>query len=98
MLFAFDGTWNKDNPGNEHDTNVAWFANGYTENSLYIPGVGTRFGILGQAVGGMTGAGGRTRVDEAMRRLATNLETGDEIIDVVGFAAALRSPSISATR
>ena len=86
MLFAFDGTWNKDNPGNEHDTNVCWFANGYTEKSLYIPGVGTRFGMLGQAVGGMTGAGGRTRIDEAMRDLAINLETGDEIIDVVGFS------------
>ena len=86
MLYAFDGTWNKDKPGTEHDTNVAWFAQAYTEPSFYIPGVGTRFGILGQVVGGMTGAGGRTRVDDALRALAANLDAGDEVIDVVGFS------------
>jgi uncharacterized protein (DUF2235 family) len=86
MLFAFDGTWNKDKPGTEHDTNVGWFSQAYTGSSLYVPGVGTRFGILGQVVGGITGAGGRTRIHDALDALEASLENGDEVIDVVGFS------------
>jgi uncharacterized protein (DUF2235 family) len=86
MLFAFDGTWNSDKAGVDQDTNVCWCARAYTGKSLYLPGVGTRFGALGQVVGGMTGAGGRTRIDEALAALSVNLDTDDDIIDVVGFS------------
>jgi uncharacterized protein (DUF2235 family) len=86
MLFAFDGTWNSDSAGTEKDTNVCWFAQAYGGKTLYLPGVGTRFGAIGHAIGGMTGAGGRTRIDEALDALAASLDDGDDTVDVVGFS------------
>lgn len=35
MLYGFDGTWNQDKPGTEHDTNVLWFSNAYTKEPTY---------------------------------------------------------------
>lgn len=86
-LYAFDGTWNSDKPGAEQDTNVFRFNQVYEDpNSRYVAGVGTRFRLLGQLVGGFTGAGGRTRVDEMMQALLENLDAGHEVIDIVGFS------------
>jgi uncharacterized protein (DUF2235 family) len=85
-LYAFDGTWNSDKPGSQHDTNVLWFRRAYTGECFYREGVGTRFGPFGQVLGGMTGAGGHTRVHEALQQLALNFEGGDTVIDVVGFS------------
>ncbi len=85
-LYAFDGTWNMDRPGTERDTNVLWFANAYAGESFYQKGVGTRFGKLGRIVGGITGAGGRSRVRKARKRLAANFKRGDTTIDIVGFS------------
>jgi uncharacterized protein (DUF2235 family) len=87
MLFAFDGTWNMDKPGADVDTNVVWFRNAYQQQVFYWPGVGTRFDIAGRVVGGITGAGGHTRVHEALQSLNQALDAGHESeIDVVGFS------------
>lgn len=88
MLFAFDGTWNIDKPGADSDTNVVWFRNAYQQQVFYWPGVGTRFDIAGRVVGGITGAGGHTRVHEALQSLSQALDAGhdDAEIDVVGFS------------
>jgi uncharacterized protein (DUF2235 family) len=86
MLYAFDGTWNSDKPGAQHDTNVLWFKQAYTGDCFYREGVGTRFGSFGQALGGITGAGGHTRVFEALQQVETNLAAGDSAIDIVGFS------------
>src|SRR5438270_11329190 len=56
-LYAFDGTWNSDKPGTEKDTNVVWFHDAYTGPKHYWSGVGTRLGLAGKLVGGITGAG-----------------------------------------
>jgi uncharacterized protein (DUF2235 family) len=85
-LYAFDGTWNSDKPGAERDTNVLWFLQAYTDRTFYRPGVGTRLGPFGQVLGGITGAGGFTRVEEGLEQLMQNMAAGDEIIDVVGFS------------
>jgi uncharacterized protein (DUF2235 family) len=85
-LYAFDGTWNSDKPGAEHDTNVLWFSQAYTDRVFYRPGVGTRFGLFGRMLGGITGAGGRTRIDEALEQLTQNIESGDPVIDIIGFS------------
>jgi uncharacterized protein (DUF2235 family) len=85
-LYAFDGTWNTDKPGTESDTNVLWFHDAYKGPRFYRQGVGTRFGPFGHVLGGMTGAGGRTRIEEALTQLALNVSNGDTIIDVVGFS------------
>jgi uncharacterized protein (DUF2235 family) len=85
-LYAFDGTWNGDKPGSQHDTNVLWFRRAYTKECFYREGVGTRFGPFGQVLGGMSGAGGHTRVHEALQQLEANLGSGDTDIDVVGFS------------
>ena len=85
-LYAFDGTWNSDQPGSDQDTNVVWFRRAYTGSAFYWPGVGTRFRKLGRVIGGMTGAGGRSRVEEAMVQLRESLDAGDQEIDVVGFS------------
>ena len=85
-LYAFDGTWNSDKPGSQHDTNVLWFRRAYTNECFYREGVGTRFGPFGQVLGGMTGAGGHTRVHEALQQLELNFAAGDTVIDIVGFS------------
>lgn len=85
-LYAFDGTWNSDKPGADKDTNVVWFRDAYQGTVRYQPGVGTRFGAAGKVLGGMTGAGGRTRVRRALEALAENFAAGDTTIDVVGFS------------
>jgi uncharacterized protein (DUF2235 family) len=85
-LYAFDGTWNSDKPGSQHDTNVLWFKEAYAGNCFYREGVGTRFGPFGQVLGGITGAGGHTRVHEALQQFADNVTAGDSTIDIVGFS------------
>lgn len=87
-LYAFDGTWNKDKPGARNDTNVRKLAEAYQPQGQvhYIEGVGVRFGILGRIAGGITGAGGRKRVEEAWSALKKNVAKGDANIDVVGFS------------
>jgi hypothetical protein len=75
-LYAFDGTWNRDKPGSEEDTNVVWFKEAYDGPVSYQKGVGTRAGKLGRVVGGITGAGGRTRVRDALNALRVNLRSG----------------------
>ena len=52
----------------------------------YQPGVGTRFGHLGRLIGGITGAGARTRVERALAKARTNIGGGDTTVDIVGFS------------
>jgi uncharacterized protein (DUF2235 family) len=85
-LYAFDGTWNKEKAGTEKDTNVARFCTAYQGRVEYQKGVGTRFGRGGQVVGGIAGAGGRSRVLSALRVLRQNFSAGDKTIDIVGFS------------
>jgi len=86
-LYAFDGTWNRDEIDDERDTNVSRFLAAYAEpgiEHLYVQGVGTKLGWLGKVVGGVTGAGGWGRVLGARRHLEEHWR-GEEIV-VVGFS------------
>lgn len=87
-LYAFDGTWNRDKPGSDADTNVLKFAQAYRPQSavLYQAGVGTRLGLAGRIAGGITGAGARTRVKEALAAARKNFRDGDTAIDIIGFS------------
>lgn len=85
-LYAFDGTWNKDEPDEGEDTNVVKFAESYTEETCYRPGVGTRFGKLGKLLGGVTGAGGKQRLNEMLKELESNFADGDQTVDIIGFS------------
>ena len=85
-LYAFDGTWNEDDPKNKKDTNVVWFRNAYTGPKRYWEGVGTRFSVVGKVVGGLTGAGGHDRIREALVELTKNFLAGDRTVDIVGFS------------
>jgi uncharacterized protein (DUF2235 family) len=93
-LYAFDGTWNVDKPGTEHDTNVVWFHDAYNGPKHYYKGVGTRFGEFGRVLGGVTGAGGRDRVKDALAAFdvdhrngsTVDPSTGRTAIDIVGFS------------
>ena len=85
-LYAFDGTWNEDKPGTEDDTNVVWIRDAYKQGTFYQKGVGTKVGKTGKIIGGITGAGGRSRVKKARKKLASNFAKGDTTIDIVGFS------------
>jgi uncharacterized protein (DUF2235 family) len=85
-LYAFDGTWNSDKPNNEKDTNVVWVYNAYNGKKRYWAGVGTRFGVVGKFVGGITGAGGHDRIREGLVELTKNFAAGDTVVDIVGFS------------
>lgn len=86
-LYAFDGTWNADEVDDIQDTNVVRFKELYTGNNAeYLEGVGTRFGKIGEILGGLFGSGGRTRIDEMYEELCENWEKGDKEIDIIGFS------------
>ena len=92
-LYAFDGTWNsaKDNDDPQYrNTNVVRFSDAYRRrsgtNDFYVAGVGTRFGVVGRAIGGVFGAGELTRINEAYDHLCSNWAAGDRVIDVIGFS------------
>jgi uncharacterized protein (DUF2235 family) len=87
-LYAFDGTWNSDRDGTEKDTNVCKFSQACPSSTsvLYQTGVGTRFGIAGRIVGGITGAGALDRITRAIDELKKNYRKGDTDIDIIGFS------------
>lgn len=85
-LYAFDGTWNTDQPNAEKMTNVIKFRDAYAEAVFYREGVGTRFGPFGRLIGGITGAGGRERIEEGLEALSENFQKGDTTIDIIGFS------------
>ena len=89
-LYAFDGTGQTarvdDMVEDVKDTNVVNFYEAYGGAKWYVGGVGTRFGILGHAIGGVTGAGSFRRVGEGYQALCANWERGDKVIDIVGFS------------
>jgi|GEM_PF-1149556 len=89
-LYAFDGTGQSatvdDKVEQENETNVARFYAAHTEqkNSIYAPGVGTKFGPFGKLIGVPFGAGQRLKA--AYERLCKNWEAGDSHIDIIGFS------------
>ena len=86
-LYAFDGTWNEDEEIPSKDSNVVRFRDAYLgDHKKYVAGVGTRFGFLGRVIGGLFGAGGRTRTYEMYQALKQNWKNGDHVIDIVGFS------------
>ncbi len=86
-LYAFDGTWNEQEEKPVEDTNVLKFTRAYVGNAdAYLEGVGTKFGKVGQILGGVFGAGGRSRIAEMMDKLEQNYNAGDESIDIIGFS------------
>lgn len=94
-LYAFDGTWNDSSAPDEKrdfkkDTNVHRFRILYDNNNhqkvFYTSGVGTRYGVLGKYIGGVTGSGATCRVDEQFSILKKNFKKGDTDIDIVGYS------------
>ena len=86
-LYAFDGTWNSDEIDDIQDTNVVRLKELYMGNNTeYLEGVGTRFGKIGELLGGLFGSGGRTRIDEMYQELCENWQKGDKEIDIIGFS------------
>ena len=69
------------------DSNVVRFQRLYGDDrSLYIPGVGTRYGLAGKGLGGFSGAGARSRIRQAYRAVCARWLDGDHHIDVIGFS------------
>jgi hypothetical protein len=86
-LYAFDGTWNRDQFDDAEDTNVVRFREIYAGAEYeYLTGVGTRFGAVGRVLGGLFGSGGRSRIHEMYEALCENWSKGDRDIDIVGFS------------
>ena len=87
-LYAFDGTWNSEKDAGQYDrnTNVVRFKDQYAGTRFFYKGVGTRHGRLGKFFGGAFGVGGRERIEDACKDLATQFATGDRDIDIVGFS------------
>ena len=86
MLYAFDGTGNRDHVEAGQDTNVVKFRDAYNGQNLYYKGIGTRWGVPGAIVGSTTGAGGRSRVSEAYQQFKLFLSEGDPVVDIIGFS------------
>lgn len=97
-LYAFDGTGNEDRDGSDRDSNVLDFFRGYDGGpmnddpaielgSLYLKGIGQRARtFVGDKAAEAFGVGGHRRVRQAIDRLENNIETGDTVVDVVGFS------------
>ena len=87
-LYAFDGTWNKDESDEAKETNVRKFCLCLPAemNVFYLEGVGTRFGFIGKLLGGVAGEGGHFRIHEAMEKLRQYFAEGDRTVDIIGFS------------
>jgi hypothetical protein len=92
-LYAFDGTWNEGKNSEDlsgDNTNVFRFFQAYHRHSqtddFYLPGVGTRFDVLGKVAGGVFGLGELPRIVEAYDHLCSAWTKGDTTIDIVGFS------------
>lgn len=91
-LYAFDGTWNSEKTGDNTapNTNVVRFKNAYQANTgdeeCYVAGIGTRHKLIGKVIGGVFGAGELPRLNEAYKRLCENWESGDQVVDIIGFS------------
>ena len=94
-LYAFNGTWNSEKTEDlqtsaresDANTNVVRLRAAYDRHdTFYIDGVGTKLGLLGKAIGGAFGAGGATRLAEAMDHLHDRFTAGERDIDVVGVS------------
>jgi len=88
-LYAFDGTGNEDNPRDGENTNVNKFSKAHideADGNFYVSGVGTRFSLLGTIFGGIMGAGGHDRINEARDQLEANFKAGHREIDIIGFS------------
>jgi uncharacterized protein (DUF2235 family) len=98
-LYAFDGTGQDDSDAGTdqqavaNTTNVWKFYSAYDANvrpkgisSIYIPGVGTRFGAIGKVVGGALGAGWLDRIKSTYDSLCGAYASGDRDIDIIGFS------------
>jgi uncharacterized protein (DUF2235 family) len=91
-LYAFDGTWNSIHDGEEADrnTNVKRLCEMYTlpdtVGPFYLAGVGTRFGKVGRAIGGVFGAGADRRVDEMYKFVCDTYAAGHKDIEIIGFS------------
>jgi hypothetical protein len=90
-LYAFDGTWNDSSAPDDQrdarkDTNVHRFRALYNGSCEYKDGVGTRYGFVGKIVGGLTGAGAQSRIEEQFKALKTRFTAGDTDIDIVGYS------------
>ena len=83
-LYAFDGTWNSDKPGAQHDTNVLWFRRAYTGSVSTAKG---RHAVRAVRPGaGDHGRGWTHPVTEGLHQLELNVAAGDSDIDIVGFS------------
>ena len=91
-LYAFDGTWNSIHDGEEADrnTNVKRLCEMYTlpdtVGPFYIAGIGTKFGVVGKAVGGAFGVGAEPRVHQMYELVCDTYSKGHEDIEVIGFS------------
>jgi uncharacterized protein (DUF2235 family) len=96
-LYAFDGTGSGEE-GVERDSNVLHFFRGYDGGpmnddpaaelgSLYLKGIGARpRSFVGHHPAEAFGVGGHRRVRQAIDRLENNFESGDAVVDVIGFS------------
>jgi uncharacterized protein (DUF2235 family) len=57
-----------------------------TVGPFYIPGVGTRFGAVGRAIGGAFGVGAEPRVEEMYEFACKTFAAGHKDIEVIGFS------------
>ena len=83
-LYAFDGTGNV----LEQQTHIGILAGAYRGRTEYEEGVGTNtHGPLdNKIVGGITGAGGKARMESMYKRFQANYANGDKNVDIVGFS------------
>jgi RHS repeat-associated protein len=79
--FFFDGTGNNAKSGT--NVRILWQADNDV-NKRYYRGVGSSFGT--RIVGGLTGAGGHNRLEEAYRDFIRFVDAGDRYVDIVGFS------------
>jgi T6SS, Phospholipase effector Tle1-like, catalytic domain len=97
-LYAFDGTGDDDTDRASRDSNVLDFFRAYDGGpknedpslrigSLYLKGIGNRArSFVGDRPAEAFGVGGHRRVRQAIDRLENNFETGDSVVDVIGFS------------
>ena len=85
-LYAFDGTWNSDKPGSQHDTNVLWFKQAYSRTASTVKESGRDSARSVRPLAASPAPAATPGCMKGMQQLAENVAAGDADIDVVGFS------------
>ena len=86
MLYAFDGTGNRDNVDASQDTNVVKFRDAYDGQNLYYKGIGTRWAFPAPSSAKRPAPAAAAACRKRTEQFKFFVAEGDAVVDIIGFS------------